>query len=257
MNYSACTMNQINRQWQPYVFLGLCIAAINMPNLASAAGWEIDPIRIELSQQQQTAALTVKNSSDQPTSIQIRAVEWTQQDGRDIYKPTKELLVSPPIFTIAPKSEQIVRVALRREADSQDELTYRISLQELPPKLTPDFMGVKVALRVSLPVFVQSQQGGAAAKMAWDVSQLPGNQLKATVSNSGNAHVQISDFSFYVPGDTKPLAGEAGSSYVLAGQRHEWLLQEKSVGNAADNHLRLTAFTDAYNVDAEIVLHKQ
>ena len=225
--------------------------------LARAAGWEIDPVRIELSQQQQTAALTVKNSSDQATSIQIQAVEWTQQDGKDIYKPTKELLVSPPIFTIAPKSEQIVRIALRREADSQNELTYRISLQELPPKLTPGFMGVKVALRVSLPVFVQSLQGGGAPKMAWNVSQMPGNQLKAVVSNSGNAHVQISDFTFYVPGDVKPLAGESGSSYVLAGQRHEWLLQENSVQKAADNRLRLTAFTDAYNVDAEIVLHKQ
>ena len=33
---------------------------------SGAAGWEIDPVRVELSPEQQTAAITLKNSSDQP-----------------------------------------------------------------------------------------------------------------------------------------------------------------------------------------------
>jgi len=223
---------------------------------ASAAGWEIDPVRIELSPQQQTAALTVKNSSDQVTSIQIHSVAWSQRDGKDIYIPTKELLVSPPIVTIAPKSEQVIRVALRRQADPANELDYRISLQELPPQPTPNFMGVKVALRVSLPVFVQSINGGVAPKMEWEILQMPGNQLKVIMRNSGNAHIQISDFALYLPGHDKPLGGESGSTYVLAGQTHEWLLQTSALEKIVNNRLRLTAYTDAYNVDTEIVLHK-
>jgi len=113
-----------------------------------AAGWEIDPVRIDLSPEQQTAAITLKNGSDQPTSIQIQAVAWSQTEGKDVYIPTKELLVSPPIVTIAPKAEQIIRVALRRQADATNELTYRINLQELPVKPAPGFTGVQVSLRI-------------------------------------------------------------------------------------------------------------
>jgi fimbrial chaperone protein len=257
MTNLLCTLNEPEEKsnWRSLVIITLCVIILSSPSIVRAAGWEIDPVRIELSPQQQTAALTVKNSSDQVTSIQIQAVAWSQFNGKDIYTPTKELLVSPPIVTIAPKSEQIIRVALRREADATNELDYRISLQELPPQPTPNFMGVKVALRVSLPVFVQPQTGGVSPKMVWDVLRMRGNQLKVVVKNTGNAHIQISDFAFYLPGHDKPLVGESGSSYVLAGQTHEWLLKTNSLDKISKNRLRFMAYTDAYNVDTEIVLH--
>ena len=236
--------------------LFLCVTVCCLPSLAKAAGWEIDPVRVELSTQQQTSALSIKNTTAQSTSIQIQAVTWSQRDGKDIYTPTKELLVSPPIVTIAPKSEQIIRVALRRDADASKELTYRLNLQELPPKQSSNFTGVKVALRITLPVFVQSLKGGAMPNMEWNVLRMPDDQLKVTLRNTGNAHVQISDFSLFVPGNDKLIAGESGSSYVLEGQTHEWMLQTKSLTDVTNNRLRITAFTDANNIDTEIALRK-
>lgn len=252
----AMTHTEVNYLGWFVAYLTIFILALFFQTYARAAGWDIDPVRIELSQQQQTAALTVKNSSDQATSIQIQAVEWSQHEGKDIYKPTTELLVSPPIFTIAPKSEQVIRVALRRQADSAKELTYRISLQELPPQQTQSFMGVHVALRVSLPVFVQSTIGLSEPKMSWEVLQLPENQLKVVLRNTGNAHVQVSDFSLYVPGNNTPIAGEAGSSYVLSGQTQEWRLKTNTPEKIAGNRLHFIAYTDAINVDTEIALRK-
>jgi len=245
-----------SRQQRTVRCIVLCIFALLVPSLAGAAGWEIDPVRVELSPEQKTAAITVRNGSDQPTTIQIQSVAWSQIDGKDVYTPTKELLVSPPIVTIAPKSEQLIRVALRRQADTTNELTYRISLQELPTQPAPGFMGVQVALRISLPVFVQSQKGDAKPKMAWNVSRMPDNKLTVGVQNQGNAHIQISDFALYVPGGDKPITDESGSSYVLAGQAHEWLLKTGSLEKITADHLRLKAYTDADNVDAELVLGK-
>jgi fimbrial chaperone protein len=240
----------------PVVFMLLASVAFLLPGFATAAGWNIDPVRIELSQEQQTAALTITNDSDQPTSIQIQAVDWSQVDGKDVFSPTREILISPPLVTIAPKAEQIIRVALRRPADSSSELAYRINLQELPPPPSPEFVGVQVALRIGLPVFVQSQKGGVAPKAIWKVTKVADDTLKVEVRNQGTAHIQISDFALYVAGGEKPITDESVSSYVLAGQTRTWELKTSSLLKIADGRLRLKAYTDADNVDTEVKLEK-
>jgi fimbrial chaperone protein len=250
-------LNSFSSPWQAICRTILCTSALVLPQLALAAAWDIDPVRVELSPTQQTVAITIKNDAEQATSIQIETVAWSQVGDKDVYAQTRELLVSPPIVTIAPKSEQVIRVALRREADANAELAYRINLQELPPPQEPGFTGVQVALRVGLPVFVQSKKGNAAAKQLWRVVRMPDKQLKVVLRNSGNAHVQVSDFSLYLPGRDQPIAGESGSNYVLAGQTREWLLKTSLTEANADGRLRLKAFTDAGDIDTELVLDKQ
>jgi fimbrial chaperone protein len=232
----------------------LCALALLSPTLSSAAEWNVDPVRVELSPQQQTAAIIVRNESDQPSSIQIQAVSWSQVDGKDVYTPTRELLVSPPIATIPPKSDQVIRVALRRPADPSKELAYRINLQELPHEQATESTGVQVALRIGLPVFVQSAKGDAAPKMAWSVARVTDSQLKVQLRNQGNAHVQVSDFSLHAAGAAQAVSSESASSYVLAGQSREWLLKTAPSQTIANGRLRLTAFTDADKVDTELVL---
>lgn len=234
----------------------LCTVTAMAPGLASAADWEIDPVRIDLTQQQQTAAITVKNTSDQPTSLQVQVVAWSQIDGKDVYTSSRELLVSPPIVTIPPKGEQIIRAALRRPADANHELSYRIHLQELPPAPTPGFMGVNVAMRVGLPVFVESLKGKAPPKMVWSVQSMPDNQLKVSMQNQGSAHVQVTDFSLYRPGGSQAVANELSSTYIMAGQSHEWLVKTATTGKFVDRRLQLKAFTDAGDVDTQLVLGK-
>lgn len=237
-------------------FAGLCAAALLVPGLAGAATWEIAPTRIELSPEQQTSAITLKNTSDTPTSIQIQVVAWSQVDGKDIYTPSRELLVSPPFVTIPAQGEQIIRAALRRPADASKELSYRINLQELPPPAAPGITGVQMALRIGLPVFVQAQEIKAAPKMAWSAMRMPDSSLKITLENHGNAHVQITDFSLFLPGDEQAIGGEVGSSYVMPGQTHEWLLKSASLGKKPNGRLRLKAYTDAGDVDTDLVLGK-
>jgi fimbrial chaperone protein len=234
----------------------LCALALLSPTLVTAAEWNVDPVRVELSPQQQTAAIIVRNESDQPSSIQVQAVAWSQVDGKDVYTPTRELLVSPPIATIPPKSDQVIRVALRRAADPGKELSYRINLQELPHEQATESTGVQVALRIGLPVFVQSAKGDAMPKMAWSVARVSDSQLKVKVSNQGNAHVQVSDFSLHAAGAADAVSSESASSYVLAGQSREWLLKTAPSQTIANGRLRLMAFTDADKVDTELVLGK-
>jgi fimbrial chaperone protein len=246
--------NTNNHTVRPAGWAAVCALALLSPMLVAAAEWNVDPVRVELSPQQQTAAIIVRNESDQPSSIQIEAVAWSQVNGLDVYTPTRELLVSPPIATIPPKTDQVIRVALRRSADPSKELAYRINLQELPTGQTAETTGVQVALRIGLPVFVQSEKGDAAPKMAWSVARVSDSQLRVQVRNHGNAHVQISDFSLRAAGTTQAVTSESASSYVLAGQTREWLLNTSPSQIIANGRLRLMAFTDADKVDTELVL---
>lgn len=228
--------------------------ALFLPALAMAADLLVNPVRINLSPQHLTAAISIQNTSDHPKTIRVQAVAWSHVDGKHVYAPTVELLTSPQIFSIAPGHSQTVRTTLRRNADPVNELTYRLQLRELQRPSSPGSVPMEVALRLDVPVFVQPQQGIAAPKLVWTVSIAPGNRLKLTLRNDGNAHVGVSDFVIFASGKDKPLTGESVSTWVLAGQTHSWMLNMGSVEPPSGGHLRLRAYTDAGKIETELSL---
>ncbi len=234
----------------------LCALSLLVPGPARGASWEVDPVRVELSQKQQTSAITIRNISSESTTIQLKAVAWTQTGGKDVFTPTKELLISPPIVTIPANGEQIIRVALRKKSVGMNELTYRINLQELPAHPTPGFTGLQVALRIGVPVFVKPQKGKGLPQGAWVIARMSDARLKVGVQNHSNEHLQISDISLFVPGSTQAIAVESGSSYVLAGQAREWVLKSNSNESISGGRIQLKANTDAGDVDTELALGK-
>jgi fimbrial chaperone protein len=101
---------------------------------------------------------------------------------------------------------------------------------------------------------VQSIKGEAAPKMSWAIQRMPDNQFKLGLKNTGNAHVQVTDFALYLPGSKEAIATEATSSYIMAGQTREWLLKSTSSNQIADGRVHLKAFTDAGDVDTDLAL---
>jgi fimbrial chaperone protein len=190
---------------------------------ASASTFNISPIRAELSNGHRTEALTIMNAEDSPVVIQIRVVSWSQKSGSEQLEDTRELLATPPVLQIPANGQQIVRVALRREPDPSQELTYRVIFEEVPQAAPKDFTGLRVALRLSIPVFVAPARGKASADVAWASRWLPNGQLELAATNNGTAHLQITDFEAQFPGSLMPLRGVT-SKYVLPGSRMSWTL---------------------------------
>ena len=124
------------------------------PAQALAGTFSISPLRAELSSRAQTGALTLRNQESTPVVVQAEVLLWEQAEGEDKLSPTRDVLVSPAVFTIPGNGSQLVRVALRRAADAQRELSYRLILTEVPQQASPEFTGLNVALRLSLPIFV-------------------------------------------------------------------------------------------------------
>ncbi len=194
--------------------------SVSLP--AAGGAFAVAPIRVELQRGERTAMLTVHNETDTETLIQVRPVLWSQQDGAEQFQDSRDLLVTPPIFTLAPQGEQIIRVALRRAADPARELSYRLFIQEVPRTASQGQGQLTVALRLSLPIFV-FPPARAGADLRWDAVWLPNGKLEMHATNSGAAHIQVSDFDLQF-GSGSTAHGASGSQYVLPGSRGTWTI---------------------------------
>jgi fimbrial chaperone protein len=190
---------------------------------AAASTFNISPIRANLNTGHRTDVLTMANAEDQPVVVQVRAVRWYQKDGQDQLDDTRDLLATPPVLQMGPKAEQIVRTALRQAPDASRELSYRLIFQEVPQPAAPDFMGLRVALRLSVPVFVAPVSGKAVADMSWEGHWSANGTLELTATNRGNGHFQVIDFEVQFS-DPKDKVKGITSKYVLPGSSMSWTL---------------------------------
>lgn len=216
-----------------------------------AATFNVSPIRVGLSAQRPIVPLSVRNEGDAPMVVQVQVVQWAQIDGQDVYESTKDILATPPIVTVPPRSTQIVRVGLRRSVDPERELSYRVYLAEVPAPPAADATRVHVALRIGLPVFVSSP---AAPKPALSWKVLPREDGVATlrVNNEGNAHAQIANVRLLSSADRQPLARYSSPAYLLPGSAQEWRLQLEPGKRLGPDPVRLQAYMDAGDVDVEL-----
>ena len=222
---------------------------------ADAGSFQVNPIRIEMSKGVTNAVITVRNDGEESVVVQSSVMAWTQDKGQDVYSATQEALITPPVTTIAPGAQQILRVGLRRPADPRSELAFRVFLQEVPPPPKPGFTGLQVALRVGIPVFV-APIAPTPRKLDWSARIGANGAIQLAAQNSGSAHVQVTDFELRLADASEPLAHESTLTYVLAGERHEWTLATPAERMKSATELRLKAFTDAGEVDTPIRLDR-
>ncbi len=221
--------------------------------LTQAANFTVTPVRVELSQQRPSAALTVKNEmTDESVVVELRTMAWTQNGGEDVYAPAQDLLATPPIFTLAPGATQVIRVGLRHPPTDDREVCFRLFLREVPPPPKPGFAGVQIALEMRLPVFAKPRTP-AAPQLKWRAETQPDGALALTVSNEGTAHAQVANLVVTAAGTERPVATHPEFAYVLPGQTRRLLLQRAPGAPAVTGGaLRLKAYSDAGDIDSAL-----
>lgn len=170
----------------------ITLAAALLPGLAEAGTYGVSPLSLSYSPQTRTGVVTVTNEDDQPLSIRIKAMKWTQGDsGDDQYADTDELIFFPRRLDMKPGEKRLVRVGVKAAQESS-ESAYRLYLEELPAAQTDKTGATKLAVLVTfgLPVFNAPADAKAAATLG-DVSATPAG-LQFAVSNRGNAHERLS-----------------------------------------------------------------
>lgn len=228
------------------------ISTLAMPVVAWAGSFTIAPVRVELGPAKRTEALTVRNDEDHPVLIQVKVQAWSQVSGEDRLDDTADALVTPPVFTLPPRGQQVIRVALRRESDPRRELQYRLVLTEVPAAAAADFSGLQVALRLSLPVFVRPSEK-VGPTLEWRATWNDQGQLLVIARNSGTAHAQVTDFRLVGPVREQTYAEALESRYVLPGTEGRWLLKPADAARRS-GEFELRAQTDRGPVTATVAV---
>jgi fimbrial chaperone protein len=219
-----------------------------------AGSFGINPVKLVLSAQNPTEIMTVRNDGAQAAVMQVELASWTQEQGLDNHTPTRELLATPPIFNLPPGASQIIRIGLRRAPDGQREMAYRMFLQEVPPPPKPGALGLQVALRISVPVFIPPPFL-AKPNLRWKAIRLDDHTLKIEVTNIGNVHDHLSAYTIHRKGSSAPYLSQQFFAYLLPGATRNWTLTPKTMPNPGET-LRLSAHTDQGAVEADIKVDK-
>jgi fimbrial chaperone protein len=230
----------------------LASAAAVLPSAPTlASSFSVSPLRVDFSAQSRTGALTIRSREDTDVVVEAQVMAWTQVDGEDRLTPSREVLVSPVVFSLAPNGSQLVRVALQRAPDARRELSYRLILSEVPPQ-NETFSGLNVALRISLPVFVAATTP-TPASIEWSATRV-GDALDVTARNVGDAHAHVLNFSVAPATPDGAAIEQTAAAYILPDQTKTWpLTPSQWDGTSGDwRRLRVKGATEAGDFELEI-----
>ena len=246
--------NKTSRSAKNWAYLFLALQCTMACQIAHAGSYGINPVKLTLSGQDSTQIMTVRNDGTEAAVMQVELAAWSAGIPQDVYTPTRDLLANPPIFTLPAGAEQIIRVGLRRAPDGQRELAYRMFLQEVPPPAKFGTVGLQVALRISVPIFVPPPHP-VKPILHWQATRIAEHTLKVGVTNTGNGHDHIAAYKIYRAGSGAPFLSQQLFAYLLPGETHYWTLTTDVMPNP-DEPLRVWAHTETGDVQGDIVMDK-
>jgi fimbrial chaperone protein len=196
-------------------FSAVTVAGLLLSSVATAGSLEVSPISIEVTAPAQATVVRVRNLAKAPIVTQLRVFRWHQVDGVDRLEPSTDVVVSPPMATLAAGAEQTVRLIRTGGARSQGEDAYRLVVDELPQAPTLRSGSVAVVVRHSLPVFFRPP-GEDRASLSWKFETRNGRDA-LVAHNAGLRRMRIAALSLRDEGGQTVQVAPGLAGYVLSG----------------------------------------
>lgn len=190
--------------------------------VAAASSLQLSPVLIDLEGTAAAEKVTLKNLGGRPINAQIRLFRWTQKNGRDVLEPTRDVVASPPIASIAANGEQVVRVVRIDRTPLAREASYRLLVDQLPEKMAPTKSGVSFLMRYSVPVFF-APKVQPAPQLTWQI-EARGGAIHVSASNPGSRRVRVAELSITSQSGATVAARKGLVGYVLGGSTATWQL---------------------------------
>jgi fimbrial chaperone protein len=202
----------------------LGIILVGWPGDCFAGGLKISQIYLELSGSKMLDAITLENSGRNTIALHIQAKAWSHPDGVTQLDKTRDVLVNPAIFELGPGESQILRLGLQIKPTDQ-ELPFRLVIQEVPSTQSGFPRQIKTMLRVTLPLFVAPAVEGKP-ELLWTLEKGEKGHLYARVTNLGNTHAEVSNINIAQQSGIS-IKKVGPNTYVLPGQYRQWELPDQ------------------------------
>lgn len=209
-----------------------CLASAQALAAGNILIWPIDPY---LDADAKAAELWVQNQSQSPTTMQVRVVGWSQQEGHEKYQAQQDVVASPPIVRIEGGGKQLIRLIKQNVVPPGQEQAYRIVVDEIPEAADTNKpqIGLKLQMRYSIPLFsygagmdiekaASNHANTEPAKLSWRVTTENG-QPTLQVTNRGSVHARLSKVTLR-QGSQKRTLTDGLMGYVLPNSQRKWPL---------------------------------
>lgn len=238
----SCKLPQLQLHFLVFSLVSLFFG----PSSVLAGEWRVSPVGIYLDRHAKSSVISIYNEGDETVNLQGKVMEWFQdQDGKDTYRESKDLLFFPRILQLESGEKKIIRVGLKVPAGSQEK-TYRLFVEEIPGPREDESAATEVAVlvRFGIPVFarpVQEQQAGEIVSL-----HAESGKVHALVRNNGNVHFKITGIT--VTG--RDARGEVAFSenhsgwYLLAGASRLYSLALPADGCGKSDRLEVQVQTN-------------
>jgi fimbrial chaperone protein len=128
-----------------------CLAVTDV----GAASLRVAPIELAVTGGAVTTTLRVWNNDKAPVQVQVRVFRWTRKNGEDILTPTKDVVVSPPISTLKPGAENLIRIVRVAKTPVAEREFYRVLVDQLPNAKGNKAGVVSVLVRHAIPLYFE------------------------------------------------------------------------------------------------------
>lgn len=199
------------------VAIQLCAVAA-LPGATLAASLQVTPLLVEIPPSAAASTLTLRNDGVRPVEAQVRVFRWTQRGGADVLEPADAVVASPPMASLRPRTDYLVRIIRPGRQPAGAEEAYRLLVDELPSAQTGSSGSVTMVLRHSVPVFFTPP--GAEPRLRWS-AQVQDGRLTVRLDNEGGRRVRVSRLTVS-DGASSISFGDGLVGYALAGSGMAW-----------------------------------
>lgn len=192
---------------------------------ANAGSLAVSPLRLNLTSTAAITSFIIENHGQEEALVQAETFAWSQTGSEHRLTPTEDVVAMPPVFRLAPGAQRQVRVGLTRAFSDRQEVTYRLTVTEVPTVTTPGV--VAVAVRHSLPIFVRP---ATPVMPSLVVKFRPPATLE--LSNNGTEHLRIDRWRLRSKTGTL-IAENTGPGYLLVGAKQQLAIKPDNIGAPA------------------------
>jgi fimbrial chaperone protein len=123
---------------------------------AYTATLRVAPISVRATHGTNAASVRIWNDGREPLNIQVRIFRWRVEKGKDILEPTRDVVVSPPMTTLVPGTENLIRIVRTTQRPVSERESYRLIVDQLPKAAGESKSGtITILLRHAIPVYFE------------------------------------------------------------------------------------------------------